>query len=197
MKNESTIGLPLSIAEIEAEEVIERLDREHGRALFATVCKQCRSVIDPTGCLDVYQDVLLSIWMVVKRKIDLGIYVSDNPMRLALGVAKRVIRNAKRKARRNPWHPLADDFVALGRPSGELDDEFKKNVLAAFATLTPIQRRVMDAYLAYVDEFGKIRGGRYRQIACDLSITPDTVRSVFRRAMSKIKSYLKGIESRS
>jgi DNA-directed RNA polymerase specialized sigma24 family protein len=155
------------------------------------ICKQLRGVLDSDGCLDVYQTVLIAFWRVVARKLAAGAYDPDNPMRLALGIASRAIRAARRKAGRHPFLALVARLDGERAPDGEADECFHRDLLAAFRTLTPVQRRVIDAHLAYLDATGKVRGGRYRRIALDLGLTEAAVRAVFRKAVRKLNTYLK------
>jgi DNA-directed RNA polymerase specialized sigma24 family protein len=139
--------------------------------------------------MEIYQLVLIAFWKVVKRRIEAGTYVHESPIRLAIGIARRVIRNAKRTHRRKACQSLPNELAAVGDVATICDEDFKRHLIAAFATLTPIQRRVVDAYLAYVDQSGKLRGGRYQQMADDLGLRPDVVRSIFRRGIAKIRWY--------
>ncbi len=183
----------MSAKEYECDRIVENLDREQGRNLFTTICKQCRGVLDANECLDVYQRVLVGFWTTVRKKLANGTFDSDDPIRLAFGVATRVIRNARSKAHRinrmNVFQELSDYEVA---PSWS-HEQTNQDLLDAVTTLTPIQRRVLEAFCTRVDETGFVRRGRYRWIADTLGLEPGTVRSVFRHGLAKVRRHMRQV----
>ena len=176
--------------ETAAAEIVSDFDGAHGRQLYRVICKQLRGTLDHDGCMDVYQTVLIAFWRIVTRKLIAGQYDPTNPMRLALGITSRVVRSARRRNRLHRFQALVIRLDEEQRPANDMDEDFRRDLLSAFRTLSPVQRRVVDAHLVYVNTSGKIRGGRYRRIALDLGLTESAVRSIFRKAIRKLNRYL-------
>jgi RNA polymerase sigma factor (sigma-70 family) len=173
-----------------ADEITTAFIGSHGKRLYRLICKQLRGVLDPDECMDVCQETLVKFWEIVDQKLTAGEYDHEHPMRLAVGIASIQIKQARRTALRRAQlagSPANAETVAH-RPDAD-DSDFRAILLAAYCTLTPFQRQVVDAVLAYSDETGSVRGGRYREIAARLSAPENAVRGAFRRALDKIKRH--------
>jgi RNA polymerase sigma-70 factor (ECF subfamily) len=146
---------------------------------YETLCLYAaRLTRDPAGAEDMIQEIFVKWWETIKR----------NPDASTRAYLYRMVRNACIDRLRRPRdemvsiHALTDDLEAFFPPEPDIDTRAER-LIAAIDTLPEKARKVFDAIC--------MDGQRYKDVAADMSVSINTVKTQLSRSLRLLRDRVK------